>query len=197
LHFFTVAGEIPRRSSLTRGSNSKSKRLLFSAAQSEDDRDGGDNGSASLKLEDSCDFKPLYLISRWQEDETPTEMLSVAILLPSGIQGGDFHVRVVEGGNRLELKVIWPIPLIDEQLLHRKWLGPTASVPIAKYHPKFSRFQKEELKEYRDSRNTMVESLAFIPLPIAVQLNIHAKGNLSWPESTARIVYLDLKGYEE
>jgi len=96
LHFFTVTGEIPRRSSLTQGSNSKRKRLSFSAAQSEDDRDGGDNDSASLKLEDSCDFKPLYLLPRWQEDETTTEILSVAILLPSGIQGGDFHVRVVE-----------------------------------------------------------------------------------------------------
>jgi len=41
----------------------------------------------------------------------------------------------------------------------------------------------------------MVESLTFVPLPIAVQPHIRSKSNLSWPESTARIVYVDLKGY--
>jgi len=92
------------------------------------------------------------------------------------------------------VKVIWPIPLIDEQLLHTKWLGPTASAPIAMYHPKILGFQKAH-KEYWESRNTLVESLGFIPLPIAVQPHIHGKSNLSWPESTARTVYL--KGYEE
>jgi len=133
-NFHLAGAEIPLRRKLTPGSKSKRRKLSSSGAQSEDEIDfDGDGDTESVKEEEECAFKSLYLVSRWQEDENTSEMLSVAVLLPSGIEAGDFHVRVMDGGKLLEVKVVWPMPLIDEQLLHRKWLVSNGTSGIEKY----------------------------------------------------------------
>lgn len=49
-----------------------------------------------------------------------TRRISVAIVLPSGVETGEFSIRVVDGDEYVELSVEWPPVLVEMNLLHRK-----------------------------------------------------------------------------
>ena len=49
-------------------------------------------------------------------------MLTMAILLPSGICECAWNVRVETVGTMLEVEVTWPPAMIDMEILHTKWL---------------------------------------------------------------------------
>ena len=65
----------------------------------------GDSSNLSDQVCQSNSFKPLYLISEWNEPETTNRRISIAILLPSGICSGEFSISVEEGGSALDLRV--------------------------------------------------------------------------------------------
>lgn len=69
---------------------------------------------------------------------TKPKRINVVATLPSGVNKIDFTIRVLEGGMSLELKVIWPTPMIDLWMPHQKWLRPseTEETPsFTMYHP--------------------------------------------------------------
>jgi len=63
---------------------------------------------------------PLYMLYVWQEPGTTAKRISVAIILPSGVDSGGFQVRVIEDGDVLQLTVDWPRPLVDISFMHKK-----------------------------------------------------------------------------
>lgn len=141
-------------------------------------------------------FRPLYLISEWNEPATMTRRISVAILLPSGVGSGDFTLRVVDGGEFLELTVCWPPTLIDLEIMHKKWLRPDAPGGFQTYHPKLIGFESA-LKAMRSHSSEIIESTARIRLPFPVQTHIDGKFNLAWRDNSSKMVYVDLKAFVE
>lgn len=141
-------------------------------------------------------FCPLNIHSVWNEPGTTTRMITVAIILPSGIGPGDFSLRVVEGGRELELTVQWPNPLTDLDTMHKKWLLSNGLDHMERYHPKYLGFEAA-LKHFREHSTDKIESFALFPLPFAVQTHIHGRYNLGWKDNAARMVYVDLKAYDE
>lgn len=141
-------------------------------------------------------FNPLHLTSYWVEPGTTNRMVSVAIVLPSGVGPEDFSVRVVEGGRELELKVEWPVPLVNLEMLHKKWTDSNKPDRMEKYHPKFLGFEAC-LKKFRQHSRHIVESIARFALPFPVQTHIVNQYPLGWLQSACRMIYVDLKAYEE
>lgn len=141
-------------------------------------------------------FSPLHLISEWTEPGTTRRCISLAIVLPSGVGTGQFSTRVVEGGRELHVTVRLPRPLLDLAFLHKKWLKEGAKERMEKYHPKFLGFENA-LKNFRARASEDVESTASIPLPFAVETHIDSTHNLGWVDDNTRILYVDLKSYED
>ena len=56
-------------------------------------------------LPPSRTFVPLSNWSEWEEALTTVQMLSVSIVLPSGVGSKDFMIRVIEDGDVLEITV--------------------------------------------------------------------------------------------
>lgn len=139
-------------------------------------------------------FAPLHLKSVWTEPGTTTKMVTVAIVIPSGAQG--FSVRVLEGGRMLEFSVKWPEPLFNLTVMHRKWLRSGSSDRMEEYHPKFLGFEAS-LKQFRNRADAEIESQSRIALPFPVQTHIAHKSNLAWTDNSTRMVYVDLKAYED
>ena len=109
-----------------------------------------------------------------------TKRMSMAIVLPSGIDTGHFSIRVIEDGLHVELTVQWPDVLLDMQLLHRKWLQSKNRIDaIEPYHPKIVGFGSF-LKNLRHAHMEKVESTVRIRLPFRVQTHIEGKYNLAW-----------------
>lgn len=145
-------------------------------------------------------FLPLALISQWDEAITTCEMLSVAIVLPSGVGPGDFKVRVIEDGDVLELTVSWPMPLVNIEMMHAKWLkcdeqGKLISTDVTPHHPKILGFQKK-LRMVREHLEKTPESVARFGLPITVQQQVVDQFNLGWVNDTTRMVYVDLRSVQ-
>ena len=131
---------------------------------------------ANLESEDECEeveevedvseslsgprlFRPLYLLSEWSEPETKTTRITVAIVLPGGIETGNFSIRIVEDGKRLLLVLQRPDPLIDLRKMHKKWFSHTNGFEM--YHPKVSGFEGG-LKRLRKRSIDYIESSARI-----------------------------------
>ena len=102
----------------------------------------------------------------------------------------------MEGGREFELSVIWPKPMIDLYIMHKKWLTAGSTDRIERYHPKFIGFENA-LKIHRKKSSDSVESLARIALPFPVQTHIEKRYNLGWKDDCTRMLYVDLKAYEQ
>lgn len=53
------------------------------------------------------------------------------------------------------------------------------------------------LKLFRGHITDKVESVACFPLPFALQIHIQGQCNLGWKDDPTRLVYVDLKAYDE
>lgn len=146
-------------------------------------------------IQESNTFHPLHLISIWQEPSTTAKRITVSIILPSGVNAGDFTIRIIEDGDVLELTVDWPKPLVDISFMHKKWLQDYAS-NFTDFHPKFLGFEAS-LRKLRENLSDKVVSVARIGLPFSVQSHIESKHNIGFRDDTSRLVYVDLKAVEE
>ena len=81
------------------------------------------------------------MTSTWIEPVTTTKRITLATVLPSGIGSGELSVRVVDGGEYVELAVMWPEPLVDLQVMHKKWLNADGRDRLLPYHPKYLGFE--------------------------------------------------------
>ena len=146
----------------------KKRKMSQDIAGSENLDSDGEISTTSDHGSTTNSFKPLYLISEWNEPRTTNRRISVAILLPSGISCGDFSISVHEGGHALNLRVCWPTALFDMGTLHKKWLLKRKNnIRIEAYHPKIAGFESS-LKLGRKQASDIIESSSRIPLPFAV-----------------------------
>lgn len=141
-------------------------------------------------------FCPLHLISEWIKSGTKSKMVTVSIVLPSGVGPRQCSTRIVEGGRELELTVKWPVPLTDLSVMHKKWLNSRAADIIGVYHPKYIGFETA-LNALRNNECDNLHSATRISLPFPVQTNFGERFNLGWIDDSTRIVYVDLKAYED
>jgi len=155
-------------------------------------RDNDVDSPSTELLSDHHDFKPLHLVSVWREPETLARRISVAIILPSGIDKRGFSIRVSNDGGYLELTVTWPTPLVRVETMHKKWLVSEGEDDFEKYHPKVMGFDMP-LQNLRKRTSDSVKSVARIPLHFLVQSQME-NYNLAWKDNTARMVYVDLRG---
>jgi len=124
----------------------------------------------------------------WVHEEKKWKMLSVIVLLPSGVRSGDFALHLAEDGSFLQVSIMWPEPMIDAEVLLKKKLDEGQ---IVKYHPRILGFT-ESLRWYRQHKEDPVKSSAKISL-IARVHHIVDSSRLAWRSSTALIVLVDMK----
>ncbi len=152
---------------------------LPSEASSMMTRKEGGNFNSSLSVAEGM-FVPIYLIGSWEEPATKTKRITVVIDLSSGVNSSDFTIRLLEGGTILELTVTWPVPLVDLEALHQKWVRPfdsESSPKFTMYYPAFLALENA-FKSKRDRANDNVSSIARIDPPFPVQTQIESKTNL-------------------
>jgi len=128
-----------------------------------------------------------------------TKRLTIALVLPSGVNKSDFTLQVLEGGVLLQLTVKWPEPLVDLNLLHQKWLRPVEkddNTLFTMFHPKVLALE-DALKKKRMRATDDVISTAKIILPFPVQTHVESKTNLGFKESGTKLVYIELKAMAE
>lgn len=63
------------------------------------------------------------------------------------------------------------------------------------YQPNYTGFE-QSLNKYRDKSSDNVESTAQLGLPFPVGTHIYGKQNLGWKNSSARVLYVDLKSFQ-
>lgn len=49
-------------------------------------------------------FKPMVMVSVWKEPKTMANLVTLAILLPTGVGYNDYTLRVSEGGRSLLMR---------------------------------------------------------------------------------------------
>ena len=177
------AEELQRRCS----GDVKPKRLRLSVGGDEEVGDTGAEEGLEL-LAGPRSHVPIHTKSIWEDPDTCDKKSSIAVLLPSGVEPGQFSARVVDEGMFLEVKVVWPSVLTDPSLLHKKWLSRGQ---FARYHPRLIGFMSS-LKNLRSKINSDIESTARIVLPFRVQTHMLNKWHLGWTCDSARVIYVNL-----
>lgn len=86
-----------------------------------EDNDASDiDGCDISKDAQICTLEPLHAVSIWKEPEIMTRWITMAVLFPSGVDVGGFYLRVVDGGQLLDISVKWPHDPIDLNIMHKK-----------------------------------------------------------------------------
>ena len=138
-------------------------------------------------------FRPLHLAAIWENSAMPAKMVSVAMLLPSGVKSRRFSVRVVDDGFCLELKAIWPDLLADSSVARKCWLSRGHCKEL---HPRLMRF-REALKNLKSRIDSDIESTCRILLPFHAQTHAPAKWNLVGENDDSKMAHVDLSAQVE
>lgn len=85
-------------------------------------------------------FCPFYLTSLRKEPSTRIQRVSVAVMLLSGVQKGQFAYFVADVGGAIELLFKWLKPLVDLEILHKTFLDPEFQYHT--YHPEYAGFEE-------------------------------------------------------
>lgn len=140
-------------------------------------------------------FAHLHLVSVWIDPSRTTRCVSVAILLPPGVAPGGYSIRVREDEREMELTMRWSSPINCVYHLYRVRLRAESDA-IECYHPMLLGFENF-LEGLRERKADIVESVAPILLPFAVETHIGKRSPLGWTNIAARVIYIDKKAYEE
>lgn len=121
----------------------------------------------------------------------------MALVLPTGVGKGQFDVKILDGGQELELKLQLPQPLSDRPMLHQQSVeSKSDEYRMQMYHPKILRFEAYR-KQFRHTSEDKIESKARISLPFLVQHRIFKLDNLGWVGNDCRVVYVDLQAHDD
>lgn len=115
-------------------------------------------------------FDPLHVVSTWR-DAALAQRLSVAVLLPSGVDADMCTVRVCDSGRRLELVVQWPMLMCEPDLLHTSWVRRGDKCRLKRCHPRLVAFE-ETIARLRAERGGRLRSRACIFLPFVVSTGV-------------------------
>lgn len=154
-----------------------------------------DDALASDKAAMRLQFLPPTILSEWEDADNAMKRISVAVILPSVVASGDFRIVVRENCSYLDLRVLWPAPLYDVDVLHKHWLMESLFC-TPNLFAKISGFKK--FLKWPSKHNTdRVVSTTMIELPQLVYEFVDNKVNLAWRECKALVVYLNLPLVED
>lgn len=138
-------------------------------------------------------FRPVYIISEWEEPHTLVKRITIAVTLTCGVPLTSFAARVVEDGKVLQLTITWPEALLNPQRLCRKWLQSKGSDSMTPYHPEILGFQRC-LKSLRSGWKDSIQSTSRIVLPFIVEKLIDLQKAISFGDGTnEKVVYIRLR----
>lgn len=89
--------------------------------------------------------------------------------------------------------VPWPQVLSNLNMLNRKWLFSKQGDRIDLCHSKLIEFERH-LKSYRLRNSDNIEAMDRTNLPFQAETHISEKFNLAWADSSAKVVYVELRG---
>ena len=143
-------------------------------------------------IEYDLSWKPLYLVGSWKEPNSKENIVSVAVLLPTGVGEtlSDLEVKV-ENGNRLLMGVVWPSIIANGETLHRKWIQGNDVEKITNYHPRIMAFVNY-VERFQEKEGDRIVSWAKIDLPTPVKPDF-IKHFLGFVGSNAVVLYIDLQ----
>lgn len=125
-----------------------------------------------------------------------TKMVSIAILLPSGVGQGKWQVSVGNGGTILELTVNWLFVLLNMDALHTKRLCSSSKSNFSRHHPQFPAFENA-LRGLRERVSDTIESTARFSLPFPVETHIYCVTPLLHSSTSSKILYVALRAYAD
>ncbi len=133
------------------------------------------------------------------EEPVKRQKITVVIDLQYEVSRSDFTTRVLEGGIVLELAVTWPIPMVDLEAFHRKWvlLSDSQSSPTFTMHQPEVLALENALKRKYDRADDNASSTARINFTFPVQTQIESKTNLLFNISGTKRVFVELKELTE
>jgi len=141
-------------------------------------------------------FMPIYAQSVWIDHDKLQKMITLAIVLPSGIiNPEDSKVRVADNQHALMVSIKWPPMISKVASLHAYWNNthdPDKKLP--QYHPKILGFH-QYFASLKAEENDSLYSEAIIPLPFLVQKDIAELTRLATTEEE-RIIYVDLRAIQ-
>ena len=139
-------------------------------------------------------FKPLYIIGEW-EDEREERRVTVPILMLSGSfeTPRDHDLRVSDGGNNLEVTVMWPRCMTDFLYLYKFEID--VDQKAYEHHPRVLSF-RPYLRKLRSKADHKITSKCSIPLPIQVKPDIalvrKRRRLLGWHNTGQKVLYVTL-----
>ena len=136
-------------------------------------------------------FQPNYSISHWTNHVTP--MLTVAILLPSGVSSREAStVSILPSLKELELMIRWPALMSDVNRLHAFKMRPSDSL-ASETDSKLIGFH-HFLNNHRTKDTDPICARTVIKLPFQVQKMLKDFKRLSDGETSANVTCVDLMG---
>jgi len=99
------------------------------------------------------------------------ERVTVAVALPSGLEGEDVEIGLADGGRCMEIECRWPQPLTTPDTLFSAYVNDRNNKTYTKFHPEIVAFE-QNLKTLRtelgQKRSERISSKAQIRLPFPV-----------------------------
>jgi len=147
--------------------------------------------ASAAKIEPELLWNPLYAITSWKDPDTKENIVSVAILLPTGVgeQTNDLIIRI-ENERTLRIGVMWPRALSISEVLNRKWLTGNGVDSITSYHPRVMGFANF-VERFQSKEGDPVFSWCSIDLPMPVKPDF-TKHLIGFKNSKAIALYIDL-----
>lgn len=135
-------------------------------------------------------WKPLYLLGSWKDPASKDNIVSVALLLPTGVGElfTDFELSI-ENENQLLIGVAWPSIIAETETLHRKWIQGDGVEKITNYHPRIMAFANF-IERFQQKEGVKIMSSAKIDLPTPVKPDF-VKYFLGFKCSNALVLYID------
>lgn len=138
-------------------------------------------------------FTPAFGITTWLDPETLGTYAIVYIWLPTNSNENTLSIKVIKEGTNLQLKIEVPPPFLDMEVMHKRWLKPSAE--SEKYHPKYMAY-KTLVNEWKREKGEDQTCTAVISLPFLCKSNIEI-WNLGWSSSDTLVVNVDLTRLDE
>ena len=138
------------------------------------------------------EWKPLYSFSEWIDARTMVKMLTLVVLLPSGV-GSRFTGRVIDNGCIYEIVCQWPPVLFNPLITFKKWIDLKE---LSLQHPKISGLHQMVAPLRGKLDGASVESTCQINLPFRVQAHILSESRIATKDGSKYIV-VEMKAFVE
>ena len=163
--------------------------LILSFCIEDDVSDCSSVNIGGRKSRGRANWMPIHNVWSWTEGVGRPLMVSVVIVLPSGVDNMKECIKVNVGAccRKLTVTMDWPKEVTETMTLHR-WMGKNAVT----YHPRLMEYE-ECLKKRRRQISENVTSMATINLPCRVLRSLEKNQRFKFSGSMTQVMYVDLQ----